>query len=84
MAGSIVTSVGMQELVTSDLPSYERTAVTLASDPVRLAALRRRLQESRDTCPLFDTPRFTRNLEKAYDGLLAPSQGGVSHREGRS
>lgn len=84
VAGSIVTSAGLQELVTSDLPSYERTAVALASDPVRLEALRRRLQEGRDTCPLFDTPRFTRNLEKAYDGLLAPSQGGASHREGRS
>jgi protein O-GlcNAc transferase len=32
---------------------------------VRLAGLRQRLQAQRETCPLFDTPRFVRNLEDA-------------------
>jgi protein O-GlcNAc transferase len=70
VAGSILVNAGLRELVTGDLESYERLAVALASDPGRIAALRRHLQENRDTCPLFDTPRFTRNLENAYDALL--------------
>jgi predicted O-linked N-acetylglucosamine transferase (SPINDLY family) len=40
--------------------------VELARDAERLNALRRTLESNRATCPLFDTPRFVRNLE----GLL--------------
>ena len=80
VAGSILLSAGMPELLTDDLESYERAAVALASDRDRLEALRGRLGESRETCPLFDTPRFTRNLEKAYDALMATYQDRVSHQ----
>jgi protein O-GlcNAc transferase len=83
VAGSILASAGMRELVTGDLESYERMAVALASNADRLEALRLRLRENRDTCPLFDTPRFTRNLENAYDALLATQQDAVSHQGNR-
>jgi predicted O-linked N-acetylglucosamine transferase (SPINDLY family) len=36
-----------------------------------LATLREKLKTSRDTMPLFDTARFTRNLEAAYANMLA-------------
>jgi hypothetical protein len=38
----------------------------LATDRVRLRELRRRLHAQRVVCPLFDTTRFTRDLEHAY------------------
>jgi len=41
----------------------------LAKAPEKLAALRARLAAGRDTCALFDSPRFVRNLEQAYDSL---------------
>jgi predicted O-linked N-acetylglucosamine transferase (SPINDLY family) len=48
----------------------EGKLVELATVPGKLQDVRRRLEEDRDACPLFDTPRFVRNLERAYDGML--------------
>jgi predicted O-linked N-acetylglucosamine transferase (SPINDLY family) len=67
MAGSLLHAVGLPELVTHSLADYEETAVALATDPARLAQLRARLANNRDTSPLFDTPRFVRD----YEDLLA-------------
>jgi predicted O-linked N-acetylglucosamine transferase (SPINDLY family) len=53
-------------LVTHSLDAYEEAALALARDPQRLAALRAKLAQTRDTCPLFDTALFTRHLEAAY------------------
>ena len=42
----------------------------LARNPAMLKALRDKLAGNRLTQPLFDTPRFTRNLESAYITML--------------
>jgi protein O-GlcNAc transferase len=52
--------------VTHTLSEYEETAVSLAADRPRLAALTERLNANRLTMSLFDTERFARNLEQAY------------------
>ncbi|MGH8641638.1 MAG: tetratricopeptide repeat protein [Burkholderiales bacterium] len=70
VAGSILRNAGMQELVTDNAADYERKVVELATAPGKLQDLRRRLRETRDQCPLFDTPRFVRNLESAYEDML--------------
>jgi len=66
VAASVLNAAGLPELVTSTLEEYEALALSLAREPARLAAMRARLDENRDTCPLFDVARFTRNLETAY------------------
>ena len=66
MAGSLLTTLGLPELITHSLPDYETRAIELIHDPARLAAIRARLAERRETSPLFDTVRYTRNLEAAY------------------
>lgn len=66
VAGSLLTAIGMPELVTRSLDQYEALALNLARNPADLAALRRKLQENRLTTPLFDTPGFARHLEAAY------------------
>jgi protein O-GlcNAc transferase len=66
VAGSLLTATGMAELITQSLEQYEQTALALARDPQRLAALRQTLQENRDTCALFDLPKLTGNIEAAY------------------
>ncbi len=66
VAASLLTAVGLPELIVDDFSEYERTAVALARVPERLAALKAKLEANRKTQPLFDTPRFVRNLEKAY------------------
>ncbi|OGA21843.1 MAG: hypothetical protein A3I02_13020 [Betaproteobacteria bacterium RIFCSPLOWO2_02_FULL_67_26] len=70
VAGSILRSAGIPELVTDSLDRYERLAIELATTPERLQAIRRKVQQNRDSCPLFDTPRFVRNLEGAYEKMV--------------
>ena len=50
----------------------------LVGDPARIAALKARLAASRDHCALFDTERFTRNLEQAYRQMWTRWQNGAA------
>jgi protein O-GlcNAc transferase len=63
VAASILNAAGSPELVVPDLAHYESTALALARDPVRLGALKARLAHNRDRCALFDSARYTRDLE---------------------
>ncbi len=66
LASSLLRAIGLPELVTASLDEYEALALRLARTPAELAAIRGRLAQNRLTAPLFDTPRFARNLEGAY------------------
>ena len=66
VAGSLLHAIGLPELVTHTLSDYEALALRLARDPAALGALRDRLERNRLTTPLFDTERYTRNMEAAY------------------
>jgi predicted O-linked N-acetylglucosamine transferase (SPINDLY family) len=66
VAGSLLETMGLPELVTRDLEEYETLALALAHDPARLAGLRARLAEYRLPSPLYDTDRFRRHIEAAY------------------
>lgn len=70
VAASILTAAGLPELIAKDLPGYETLALELAHDPARLAGIRQKLIAGRDGMALFDTVRFTRNLEAAYIAML--------------
>jgi predicted O-linked N-acetylglucosamine transferase (SPINDLY family) len=70
VAASILTAAGLPELIAADASAYEATALALATDAARLAAMRSKLAATRTTVPLFDTGRFTRNLESAYRAML--------------
>lgn len=69
VAGSLVAAVGLPELIVGSLEEYEEVALSLARDAGRLAAVKDRLDRNRLTAPLFDSGRFTRNLEAAYRGM---------------
>ena len=66
VGGSLLRAVGLAELVTDTPEAYEQLALELATNPDRLADIRERLATSRLTKPLFDTERFTRHIEHAY------------------
>jgi len=70
VAGSMLINAGLRELVTDNPADNERKVLELATSPGMLQDIRRRLRESRDSCPLFDTPRFVRNLESAYEEMF--------------
>jgi len=69
VAGSLLHAAGLPELVTQSLGEMERLALELVKKPAKLADIRARLAANRDSCALFDSPRFVRGLESAYDTL---------------
>lgn len=63
---TLLTAIGLPELVADSIDAYEALAYGLATEPERLAEVKRRLAANRDVKPLFDTERLTRHLESAY------------------
>ena len=78
VAASLLNAVGLPQLITSTAAQYEELAVELAHEPQRLAGIRLKLERNRLTAPLFDTARYTRNLEAAYARVHARHQAGSS------
>jgi predicted O-linked N-acetylglucosamine transferase (SPINDLY family) len=66
VGASMLTAAGLPECVARSGEEYLQLCVDLARHPDRLQALRQRLAATRDTSPLFDMLRFTRDLEEAY------------------
>ena len=69
VAGSLLRTVGLPELVTHNAVEYRKTALRLARDREWLATVRQRLAANRTTSRLFDGRRFARGLEKAYETM---------------
>jgi predicted O-linked N-acetylglucosamine transferase (SPINDLY family) len=70
VAASILKAAELPELIADDLAAYEALALRLAHDPASLSAIREKLKAGRTHVPLFDTARFTRNLEDLYRAML--------------
>lgn len=66
MGVSMLTNLGMTDLIADTPEDYVAIAARLAGDLGRLKALRAGLRERLATSLLTDAQRFTRNLEKAY------------------
>jgi len=81
VSASILGAVGLPELVTHSIDEYETLAVRLANHFNELKELKQKLAKNRLTEPLFDTPRFTRNLEKAYKQMWELMLAGKSPQE---
>ena len=71
VSASLLTAVGLPELITETDADYENLIIELANQPEKLSKIRSKLQSNRLTKPLFDTKRYTRNFEagllQAYD-----------------
>jgi predicted O-linked N-acetylglucosamine transferase (SPINDLY family) len=66
VAASLLNAIGLPELITATPESYEALAIELAKHPEKLAAIKDKLAKNKLTTPLFDTPQFTQDLERAY------------------
>jgi predicted O-linked N-acetylglucosamine transferase (SPINDLY family) len=76
VAGSLLRTAGLSELVTYDVGSYEILARKLATEPALLQSIRAKLARTRLTTPLFQTDRFRRHIESAYIGMWKTWQRG--------
>lgn len=68
MSASLLTAIGLPELITNTLEDYERLAIDLASNPEWLKSLRQRLAKNRTECRVFDT----KGLLISWRVLLSP------------
>ncbi len=66
VGASLLGAVGLGELVARDADGYVRTAVALAGDVARLAALRQGMRTRMRRSPLMDERGFVQGLEQCY------------------
>ena len=63
---TILTHLGLTELIAQSQEQYVKIAADLACDPDRLTDLRSNLRERLRESVLMDEPNYVRNLESAY------------------
>jgi protein O-GlcNAc transferase len=67
VAASLCYATGLgRDMVVGSQSEYEARAVELGTDHGKRLALRGALEGARLSCPLFDTARWVRDLEKVY------------------
>jgi predicted O-linked N-acetylglucosamine transferase (SPINDLY family) len=69
VAGGLLRAHGFDELVASDAQDYFERLKALALDEAARGELRRRLAAARMSSPLFDTARFTVDLEALFAAI---------------
>jgi FkbM family methyltransferase len=66
VASSLLSAIGLPELITTTLEDYEAKAIELARNPYLIEKIKLKLAQNRLTTPLFNTQQFTKNIENAY------------------
>lgn len=74
---SLLTAIGLGELVARDEQAFVDMAVAMARSPLRRRALKGRIEQNRLRLPLFDTERFTRHLEAAFEMMVERAAEGL-------
>ncbi len=71
MAGSLLHSLGLNELITYTFDDYEEKAVELAEDRAHVSNLRLSIEARHSTCHLFDMPKQVRDIENLLEKAIA-------------
>jgi predicted O-linked N-acetylglucosamine transferase (SPINDLY family) len=79
VAGSLLSTIGLPELITYDLDDYYQLALRLSTDKNFSASIRSKLIANRASSPLFDNARFTRDLEAIYCALMTSPYANLHH-----
>ena len=66
VAGSVLNSINMQELITHTKEEYENLIINLATNLEKLNHIKNKLSLNKLTEPLFDTKLYTKNIESSY------------------
>ena len=69
-SASLLTSIGLPELITYSESEYEEKALYIASNPKEILRLKSKLNKLKETSPLFNSELFTRDLETKYIELV--------------
>ncbi|MEZ0261983.1 MAG: tetratricopeptide repeat protein [Alphaproteobacteria bacterium] len=77
VAASLLAAAGLPEMITTTLADYEALALSLAKNPQKLQAIKEKLAKNRDSCALFDTVRYARKLESAFEKMALRGRQGL-------
>lgn len=66
VAASLLNAIDLPELVTNTPEEYENLILELAFNKQKLNDIKERLCNNRLSSPLFNTPLFTKNIEKLF------------------
>ena len=69
VAASILNTMDLSELVTTNDEDYFNVALSLAQNPEKLAAIKQKIAEQKQISPLFNTQKFARDLERLYQTI---------------
>ena len=70
VASSILTNVGLKNLIVSNLEDYETKAISLAKNYKEIESLKSHLAQEKNLSKLFDSKIFTKDLEKIYKKIV--------------
>jgi predicted O-linked N-acetylglucosamine transferase (SPINDLY family) len=80
VSSSLLHNVGLDELITDSPSSAVDLTITLALDRNYLSSIKNRLLAAKTTAPLFDTVRFTQNLERLFQAIWQDAMKGNDFR----
>lgn len=66
MAGSLLSSLNLSELITTNASEYERLALNIALQPEKVVSLKQKLKAKRNSSNFFNIPLFTQHLENGF------------------
>ena len=69
VSASLLNSIGLEELITYNKKDYERLAIEIGNSPNYSKELKDKLIKNKHSTPLFDSAKFTNNLENIYIDL---------------
>jgi predicted O-linked N-acetylglucosamine transferase (SPINDLY family) len=69
VGASLLNAMDLPELITNTQEEYECKAIELANDPLRLTHIKKKLEQNRETSPLFNGRLFARHIEAAYQEI---------------
>lgn len=77
VAGSLLHTLGLPELIATSVDDYVARAVALGRDAQARDALRAKLQAARSAAPLFDMARFAHDFTRAVRWMAARQRAGL-------
>ena len=70
VASSILHQVNLDDLVTKNINQYKDLAINIANSNNNYKSIKKKLMNSIKITPLFDSYKFTKNLESIYNKLI--------------
>lgn len=67
VGSSLIRAANLPYLITNSIKEYINTAIMLYENPQAIELIKKHLKMKRGKYPLFDSRRYTKNLERGYE-----------------